>query len=59
MSSDRVPDRPWWGKPITWIGVSAVLLVIGIVVAPKIFGFTLILLPFMWVSRRGVRRRNG
>jgi hypothetical protein len=51
-----VRGRPWWGAPPVWIGVATALLVLGAVVAPRLFGFTFLFLPFLWM--RG-RRRPG
>jgi hypothetical protein len=53
-------DRPWWGAPPVWIGVATALLVLGALVAPRLFGFTFLLLPFLWRGRRrrGPQRRE-
>jgi hypothetical protein len=40
----------------TWLIVCGVLLVLGLVVAPRLLGFTFLLLPFIWVG--GLRRRR-
>jgi hypothetical protein len=53
------PDRrvrPWWGNPLLWVGACAVLALVGLVVAPKLFGVAFLVLPFIWVS--GLRRRE-
>jgi hypothetical protein len=51
-------DRPWWGSVPTWLIVSGVLLVLGLVVAPRLLGFTFLLLPFIWVGGLGRRRER-
>lgn len=45
------PDRPWWGSPWLWIGVSAAFLVLGLVVWPGLFGGVFLFVPFVWVAR--------
>jgi hypothetical protein len=52
--------RPWWGAPPVWIAVATAFLVLGAVVAPRLFGFTFLFLPFLWMSRRrrGPQRRE-
>jgi hypothetical protein len=52
--------RPWWGAPPVWIGLATAFLVLGAVVAPRLFGFTFLLLPFLWRGhrRRGPQRRE-
>ncbi|MGH2679646.1 MAG: hypothetical protein ACRDG8_04065 [Actinomycetota bacterium] len=44
-------ERPWWGNPWLWLGVSAVFLLLGIYVWPGLFGGTFLFLPFIWVWR--------
>lgn len=52
---ERVP-RPWWGNPLVWLGISAVLLLLGLFVAPQFLGGTFVFLPFFWIGgRRRVR----
>ena len=55
----RAPKgRPWWGSPMLWVGVAAVFLALGLFVAPKLFGFTFLFLPLIWMRlprRRGSR----
>jgi hypothetical protein len=48
--------RPWWGRPASWMAVWAGLLVLGVVVAPRVFGFALLFLPLVWFRRPRVRR---
>lgn len=45
----RIPGR--------WIVLSTVLLLLGLLVAPRLLGFTFLLLPFVWMGRAGRRRR--
>jgi hypothetical protein len=54
----ELDDRPWWGALPTWLIVSSVLLVLGLVVAPRLLGFTFLLLPFIWVGGLGRRRER-
>lgn len=50
--------RPWWGAPPTWLLVCGVFLILGLVVAPRLLGFTFLLLPFIWVGGLGRRREH-
>lgn len=43
--------RPWWGRPLLWIGVSAVFVVLGVVVWPGLLGGIFLFVPFVWLSR--------
>ena len=56
-------DRPWWGNPWLWVGVSAAFVVLGIFVWPGLFGGTFVFLPFLWIGRGRDRavdpRANG
>ncbi len=47
--------RPWWGSPLVWLGVAAVSILVGLVIAPRVFGFTFLFLPFVWIGRTGRR----
>ncbi len=47
--------RPLWGTPGLWVAVCAVLLLLGLFVAPRLLGGVFLFLPFVWV-RRGRRR---
>lgn len=55
--SDEPPERPWWGNPLVWVAVSAVLLILGLFVLPQFLPGVFIFLPFMWIG--GGRRRKG
>ena len=35
------------------MGVSAVFVLLGLFVAPKLFGFAFLFLPFIWIRRWG------
>ena len=48
--------RPWWGNPGVWLLISAVFALLGLFVFPKLFGFTFLFLPFLWVG--GLWRRR-
>ncbi len=50
------PGRRWFGRPATWALVSVALVVLGLFVAPRLFGFLFLFLPFLWI--RGQRRRG-
>lgn len=54
--------RPWWGIPSVWVGVAALSIVLGLFVAPRLFGFAFLLLPLVWISgldRRRDERHGG
>lgn len=50
--------RPWWGRPRFWLGVAAVSIVLGLVIAPRVFGFTFLFLPFILVGGRRKPRQE-
>lgn len=43
--------RPWWARLGVWLLVAAVMVVLGVLVSPKLYGFTFLFLPFVWMSR--------
>ena len=49
--------------PAPWIVLGAVLLVLGVLVMPRLFGFVFLFLPMIWSRRargpRGPGRPNG
>jgi hypothetical protein len=46
--------------PAPWIVVGALLLILGVVLMPRLLGFTFLLLPLIWSRRsRGPRRPDG
>jgi hypothetical protein len=49
-------DRPWWGHPGVWLLISAAFVLLGVFVFPKLFGFTFVFLPFLWIG--GLWRRR-
>lgn len=51
------PTRPLWASPAVWIGASVALLLLGVMVFPRLLGFTFLLLPFIWMRSGG--RRPG
>jgi hypothetical protein len=51
------PERPWWGTPGVWIGLSMVFVLVGVFAFPRLLGFTFLFLPF--VVMRSVGRRRG
>ncbi len=55
-ATDR--PRPWWGNPLVWLGVAAAFVVVGLVIAPRVFGFSFLFLPFIWVGGRRRPRRE-
>ena len=50
------PDRPWLGRPRAWLVLAAVFLILGLLVAPKLFGGVFLFFPLFWF--RGPRRRR-
>lgn len=49
-------ERPWWGNPFFWLGVSAVFAVLGFLVVPHFFGGVFVFLPFLWITPKRRRR---
>ena len=49
--------------PAPWIALGAIFLVVGILVMPRLLGFTFLFLPMIWSRRargpRGPRRSSG
>lgn len=56
--SGRPPGRPAAVFPARWAVISAALLLLGLVVAPRLLGFTFVLLPFLLIAGAGRRRRE-
>jgi hypothetical protein len=44
--------------PAPWIALGAIVLLLGVVIMPRILGFTFLFLPMIW-SRRARRPRRG
>jgi hypothetical protein len=42
--------RSWLGHPGMWILLSAAFVLLGVFVFPKLFGFTFLFLPIVWVA---------
>ncbi len=55
---EAVPHRRWWQTQAVWVGVAAVSVMLGVFVAPRLLGFTFVLLPFLWIGRLGRRPRE-
>ena len=52
------PGEPWWRDSTVWAAVAAVVVLLGVFVAPQLLGFTFIFLPLFWIgaaSRREPR----
>jgi hypothetical protein len=47
---------PWWGYRGAWIAISTVLLLLGVMVFPRLLGFTFVFLPLIWMRGFGRRR---
>jgi hypothetical protein len=41
------PQRPWWGRPGAWIGLSMVFVLVGVFAFPRLLGFTFLFFPFV------------
>ena len=54
--SIRDPERPWWGSPVVWVAASLSFLLLGLFVFPRLFGFTILFLPFLLARSFGRRR---
>jgi hypothetical protein len=52
-ASRAVSARRALSFPTSWIVLGAMLLVVGVVVAPRLLGFTFLFLPFIWSRGRG------
>jgi hypothetical protein len=50
--------RPWWGAVPTWAIVCGVFVLFGLVIAPRLLGFTFLFLPFLWIGGLGRRRER-
>ena len=50
-------DASRWGRPAPRIGIIVLFVVLGLLVAPRLLGFTFLFLPFVWI-RRGRRRAD-
>ena len=52
------PQRPWWGAPGVWIGLSMVFVLVGVFVFPRLLGFTFLFFPFVVLRSVGRGRRG-
>lgn len=52
------PPEPFWATPAGFAFIAGLVLVVGMLVAPRLLGVTFLLLPFLW-SRGPGRRRGG
>jgi hypothetical protein len=54
------PERPWWGRPGVWIGLSMVFVLVGVFAFPRLLGFTFLFFPFVVMRSvgRGPRGRR-
>jgi energy-converting hydrogenase Eha subunit A len=52
------PPRPWWESRAVWVGLSAAVVLVGIVAVPRLLGFTFVLLPLIWMRGLGGRGRD-
>ena len=60
LESEEPPRRQWWGNPLVWLAVAAIFVLLGVFVAPGLFGGVFIFIPFMWIRfPRHKRRRNS
>jgi len=50
--------RSLWGSPLVWVGACAVLALLGLVAAPRLFGVVFLFLPFIWIGRFRRRQRR-
>jgi hypothetical protein len=50
------PERPWWGSPVVWVAASLSFVLLGLFVFPRLFGFTILFLPFLLARSFGRRR---
>lgn len=54
----RAARRRPFPVPAPWIALGAIVLLLGVVIMPRILGFTFLFLPMIW-SRRARRPRRG
>ena len=52
------PQRPWWGRPGVWIGLSMVFVLVGVFAFPRLLGFTFLFFPFAVMRSVGRGRRD-
>ena len=54
--SVRDPERPWYSSPVVWVAGSLAFVLLGVFVFPRLFGFTVLFLPFLLARSFGRRR---
>jgi hypothetical protein len=52
----RDPARPWYSSPVAWVAGSLAFVLLGVFVFPRLFGFTILFLPFLLARSFGRRR---
>jgi hypothetical protein len=52
------PERPWWGTPGVWIGLSMVSVLVGVFAFPRLLGITFLFFPFVVLRSVGRGRRG-
>jgi hypothetical protein len=52
----RGMGRPWWAIPAVWVGLGLVSILAGLLVFPRLLGFTFLFLPLIWMRAFGRRR---
>jgi hypothetical protein len=50
-AGEQDPDRPWLGRPHAWLVFAAAFLILGLFVAPKLFGGVFLFFPLFWFRR--------
>ena len=53
------PSRPWWSYPAMWLGIGTAVTLVGAILAPRLLGFTFVLLPLLWMRGPGRRSPRG
>lgn len=54
----RAARRRPFPVPAPWIALGALVLLLGVVIMPRILGFTFLFLPMIWSHRAGRSRRG-
>ena len=54
-----VPSRPWWGDPRVWVIAAIASVVVGVLLAPGLFGRVVVFLPFLWLGRARTGGHHG
>ncbi len=56
QATEGLPRRPLWWNPLVWLSAGAVLTLLGVLIAPRVFGVAILFLPIIWVG--GLRRHR-